>query len=98
MKSFGETDLRAKALRCSLLSSACYAEKCIACAPFLLLWKTKSVNGHNAPIKKKYNATYSAMNCLQNVIKISPQRKTWRKRALLLVHALFREEIKRIGS
>ena len=67
-------------------------------APFLLLWKTKSVNGHNAPIKKKYNATYSAMNCLQNVIKISPQRKTWRKRALLLVHALFREEIKRIGS
>ena len=67
-------------------------------APFLLLWKTKSVNGHNAPIKKKYNATYSAMNCLQNVNKISPQRKTWRKRALLLAHDLFREEIKRTGS
>ena len=67
-------------------------------APFLLLWKTKSVNGHNAPIKKNYNATYSAVNCLHNVNKILPQRKTWRKRALLLAHALFREEIKRTGS
>lgn len=53
MKCFGETDLRAKALRCSLLSSACYAEKCIACRTFLTFMENQICKRTQCPYQEK---------------------------------------------